>query len=118
MDADKNLLGVLEDAGLTALVEVTRFPYGDVPFVLLEALPGTRRPGAFENAAWSMSSWARSRAEARRLWITAADAIHDAYVGGDPRINFADVTALPASVPSGVDGIWRYEASVRASIRS
>lgn len=118
MDADKNALAVLRDAGVKAFVDPPDWPMESAPFVLINTLPGTRRPGGFENAAWSMSSWARSRGEARRLWLEAADAIHAAYVGGDPRINFADVTALPASVPSGVDGIWRFEASVRASIRN
>ncbi|WP_346007464.1 hypothetical protein [Janibacter terrae] len=117
MDADKNMLGVLRDAGITALVDIEKFPFSSVPFVLLEPLPGTRAAGDFENAAYSMSSWAPTRGAARRLWLEAGDAIRSAWLGGDPRINFADTSALPVVVPSGVDGVWRFEGPVRASIR-
>lgn len=117
MDADKNVQGVLRDAGLTALVEIEKFPFASVPFILLDPLPGTRAAGDFENGVWSMSAWARKRGDARRLWLEAADAIRAAYVGGDRRINFADTSALPVSVPSGIADVWRYEGTIRASIR-
>lgn len=117
MDADKNVQGVLRDATITAFVDIEKFPFESVPFILLEPLPGTRAAGDFENGAWSMSSWARTRGDARRLWLEAADAIRAAYIGGDRRINFAETSALPVVVPSGVDGVWRYEGTIRASIR-
>lgn len=117
MDADKNVLGVLRDAGLTALVDIEKFPYGAVPFVLLDPLPGTRAAGDFENGVWSMSSWASTRGEARRLWLDAADAIRAAWLGSDSRINFADTSALPVVAPSGIDGVWRYEGTIRTSVR-
>lgn len=117
MDADKNVQGVLRDAGITALVDIEKFPYSAVPFVLLDPLPGTRAAGDFENGVWSMSSWAPTRGAARRLWLDAADAIRSAWLGGDPRINFADTSTLPVVVPSGIADVWRYEGTIRASIR-
>ena len=88
-------------------------------FVLLDDVTGDRWAGAFENGSWHMSAWSPvSRKDARDLWLKAADALAEAWLGPSPRLNTATTRALPVSVPSGIEGLWRFDGTVRASVRA
>lgn len=116
LDADLTIVTILRGAGFTVGYEMPAYPASKAPFLFLQSLPGDRWPGAWEAARYGMSSWDTSRKKARDQWLDAADALRVAWLEG--RLNFADTRDLPIAVPSGIDGLHRFDGDIAVTVRA
>lgn len=122
MDCDSALLAVLRVVRPHSYIEMPTMTgtqmQAAVTAGLIIATPlagATADLRRHESVPYSLQSFAASRAEAKAVLRDAREAL-DAQRGQS--LNHVDVTEVPAPAPSGRDGVWSFEVTVTASVRS